>query len=366
MNRRLTGPLDLDADAAGVGDDVGFLDPHPHRFDSRSPRHALAIFSASVSTRLTWPPPRWPRSLRHFLIAHHLSISVVGPGPSSTKRSTLITIRCARPLLVLVDADHPMSSRSRMNTRQGHLGQQDHIVLAHLLDRLPGALEARRNDEGIARLDRPALALVIGQYRLALDEMAEFPFGVVDLDLAGRGFPDAAIKPVVFAGKVIPGLCLVFALDQLGGLGGPGFGLGRRLARCSSSVSSMIPSASHASPLCQQVLLRRLEAGATHQSSRWPRWRPSRGRAASPPQSGRAPSAETPGGGQRFGRPSNRFQAGSSAGGPRLAQASLNEVAPGFRADLVEHDRAAPWPRARDWAAAAPSNASIRAASRIG
>src|SRR5262245_35983393 len=83
--------------------------------------------------------------------------------------------------------------------------QQDHIVLAHLLDRLPSAFEARRDDEAVAGLERPALAGVIGQHGLAGDEVAELPLRVSDVGLARVRFPDAAEQTAVLAGPMIPG-----------------------------------------------------------------------------------------------------------------------------------------------------------------
>ena len=99
------------------------------------------------------------------------------------------------------------------------LRHQDDVVLLHLLHRLPGALEARGDDEGIALLQRPGLALLIGEDGLALDEMAELPFLVVDLHLAGGRFPDAAEQPVILAGEMVPGRGVVLALDELGLVG---------------------------------------------------------------------------------------------------------------------------------------------------
>ena len=67
-------------------------------------------------------------------------------------------------------------------------------MLPHRFNRFPGALETRRDDEAVALFQPPALARLIGQHRLALDEMTEFPLGIVHAYRAGRAFPDPAIE----------------------------------------------------------------------------------------------------------------------------------------------------------------------------
>src|SRR5689334_6749863 len=90
-------------------------------------------------------------------------------------------------------------------TRRSRLRQDDDIMLAHLLDGFPGAPETRRDDEAVASFERPALARLIGQHRLAGDEVAELPLRIVDVGLAGLRFPDAAQEPAVLAGPMVPG-----------------------------------------------------------------------------------------------------------------------------------------------------------------
>ena len=52
-------------------------------------------------------------------------------------------------------------------------------------------LEARRDEEAVAGLERPFAPIFIGEHRLAFDEVAELPLLVVDRDLARCRFPDA-------------------------------------------------------------------------------------------------------------------------------------------------------------------------------
>src|SRR5262245_48883715 len=94
---------------------------------------------------------------------------------------------------------------ARFRAQHSGSSQQDHIMLAHLLDRLPGAFEAGRDDEAVAGLERPALARLIGEHRLAGDEMAELPLRVSDVGLARLRFPNAAEQATVLAGPMVPG-----------------------------------------------------------------------------------------------------------------------------------------------------------------
>src|SRR5262249_3222792 len=114
---------------------------------------------------MPWVSPQPPAKISRIL---NMARYYTGFRPGSEEKSTSVSKSIA-------------GFRARHRSR---LRQEDDIVLAHLLDGLPGALEAGRDDEAVAGLERPALACFIGQHRLAGNEVAELPLLVVDVGLA--------------------------------------------------------------------------------------------------------------------------------------------------------------------------------------
>ena len=60
--------------------------------------------------------------------------------------------------------------------------------------------------------------------------MAELPFIITDIHLAGRRLPDTAEQPVILAGEMVPRLGMILALDELFLVGLALLHLGRGLA----------------------------------------------------------------------------------------------------------------------------------------
>jgi hypothetical protein len=93
------------------------------------------------------------------------------------------------------------------------------VQLAAIFDHFPNTDESGRHDEAVAAAKFPALSGLVAQGNAALQQMAEFGFGVVDAPAAARGGPNAGKKLLAGITVIVPGGQLRLAAEDAIGIG---------------------------------------------------------------------------------------------------------------------------------------------------